>query len=685
KDTDAPTAPDVEAKDDGSVVVTPKDDSNKTTVDYTDEDGKPSKVVAEKDPETGKWEITEKPEGSNPTIDPDTGAITIPEEDINGGTDVTAKTEDPSENESDPTTEKAKDTDAPTAPDVEAKDDGSVVVTPKDDSNKTTVDYTDEDGKPSKVVAEKDPETGKWEITEKPEGSNPTIDPDTGAITIPEEDINGGTDVTAKTEDPSENESDPTTEKAKDTDNPPAPDVEAKDDGSVVVTPKDDSNKTTVDYTDEDGKPSKVVADKDPDTGKWEITEKPEGSNPTINPDTGVITIPEEDINGGTDVTAKTEDPSGNESDPTTEKAKDTDNPPAPDVEAKDDGSVVVTPKDDSSKTTVDYTDEDGKPSKVVAEKDPETGKWEITEKPEGSNPTIDPDTGAITIPEEDINGGTDVTAKTEDPSENESDPTTEKAKDTDNPGDTDNDGQPDEAGKPVVTIQDGDDGKINPADVDENGKVEAKVTFPENAGYSVGDTVKITDQAGSVLLERPLTQEDLTNGITVKVTPAPEGETTTVTAKVTDPADNSSLEGKDESVTDLKVPGDSDNDGQPDDAGKPVVTIQDGDDGKINPADIDENGKVDAKVTFPENAGYSVGDTVKITDQAGSVLLERPLTQEDLTNGITVKVTPAPEGETTTVTAKVTDPADNSSLEGKDESVTDLKVPGDSDNDGQP
>ncbi|WP_204319027.1 hypothetical protein [Pelistega ratti] len=280
----------------------------------------------------------------------------------------------------------------------------------------------------------------------------------------------------------------------------------------------------------------------------------------------------------------------------------------------------------------------------------------------------------------------TTVTAKVTDPADNSSlEGKDESVTDLKVPGDSDNDGQPDEAGKPVVTIQDGDDGKINPADVDENGKVEAKVTFPENAGYSVGDTVKITDQAGSVLLERPLTQEDLTNGITVKVTPAPEGETTTVTAKVTDPADNSSLEGKDESVTDLKVPGDSDNDGQPDEAGKPVVTIQDGDDGKINPADVDENGKVDAKVTFPENAGYSVGDTVKITDQAGSVLLERPLTQEDLTNGITVKVTPAPEGETTTVTAKVTDPADNSSLEGKDESVTDLKVPGDSDNDGQP
>ncbi|WP_158074628.1 hypothetical protein, partial [Rodentibacter genomosp. 1] len=239
--------------------------------------------------------------------------------------------------------------------------------------------------------------------------------------------------------------------------------------------------------------------------------------------------------------------------------------------------------------------------------------------------------------------------------------------------GDKDGDGQADDAGKPIVAIQDGGDDKIQKADVDAEGKADVKVTFPNNAGYSVGDKVKITDQDDNIILERPLTQEDLNNGITVKVTPAAEGETTVVKAIVTDPAGNSSQEGQDESVTDLVVPGDTNGDGQADDAGKPIVAIQDGGDDKIQKADVDAEGKADVKVTFPNNAGYSVGDKVKITDQDDNIILERPLTQEDLNNGITVKVTPAAEGETTVVKAIVTDPAGNSSLEGQDESMVDF------------
>ncbi|XZW97573.1 hypothetical protein ACT40E_03790 [Acinetobacter baumannii] len=49
---------------------------------------------------------------------------------------------------------------------------------------------------------------------------------------------------------------------------------------------------------------------------------------------------------------------------------------------------------------------------------------------------------------------------------------------------------------------------------------------------------------------------------------------------------------------------------------------------------------------TFPKDAGYSVGDTVVIKDQDGTELVNRPLTAEDLENGITVKVTPAAEGK---------------------------------------
>ncbi|MFX5415143.1 BapA prefix-like domain-containing protein [Acinetobacter baumannii] len=227
----------------------------------------------------------------------------------------------------------------------------------------------------------------------------------------------------------------------------------------------------------------------------------------------------------------------------------------------------------------------------------------------------------------------------------------------------------------PTVEINDGGDGVINPSDLNADGTVDAKVTFPKDAGYSVGDTVVIKDQDGTELVKRPLTAEDLENGITVKVTPAAEGEDTVVTAVVTDPQGNTSPEGKDNSTVDLVVPGDVDGDGEKDLTGAPVVEINDGDDGVINPSDLNADGTVDAKVTFPKDAGYSVGDTVVIKDQDGTELVKRPLTAEDLENGITVKVTPAAEGEDTVVTAVVTDPQGNTSPEGKDNSTVDLVV----------
>ncbi|MFW1986022.1 hypothetical protein ACG94M_22350, partial [Acinetobacter guillouiae] len=99
------------------------------------------------------------------------------------------------------------------------------------------------------------------------------------------------------------------------------------------------------------------------------------------------------------------------------------------------------------------------------------------------------------------------------------------------------------------------------------------------------------------------------------------------------------------------------DGDGEKDLTGAPVVEINDGDDGVLNQSDLNAYVTDDAKVTFPKDAGYSVGDTVVIKDQDGTELVKRPLTAEDLENGLTVKVTPAAEGEDTVVTAVVTDP----------------------------
>ena len=156
------------------------------------------------------------------------------------------------------------------------------------------------------------------------------------------------------------------------------------------------------------------------------------------------------------------------------------------------------------------------------------------------------------------------------------------------------------------------------------------------------------------------------------------DGTDVELTATVTDKAGNKSPEGSDTSTVDLVVPGDVDGDGEKDLTGAPVVVIQDGGDDVINPSDLNDDGTVDAIVTFPKDAGYSVGDTVVIKDQDDNTLYEGELSQGDLDNGITVKVTPAAEGEETVVTAVVTDPQGNTSPEGKDNSSVDLVVPGD-------
>ncbi|MCU9999610.1 hypothetical protein H0G77_11040, partial [[Pasteurella] aerogenes] len=63
-------------------------------------------------------------------------------------------------------------------------------------------------------------------------------------------------------------------------------------DGSVTVTPGGDNTKLEITYTDEDGAEQTVTFTKDPDTGKWVDGNPNDGVS--INPDTGIVTIPQD-------------------------------------------------------------------------------------------------------------------------------------------------------------------------------------------------------------------------------------------------------------------------------------------------------------------------------------------------------------------------------------------------------
>ena len=88
---------------------------------------------------------------------------------------------------------------------------------------------------------------------------------------------------------------------------PEAPTLKANDDGSVTVTPPTDKDVDVVQitYTDENNHQGTLVATKDKD-GNWKL---PDGTDPsiTIDPATGVVTIPANQVKDGSEVKAVAE------------------------------------------------------------------------------------------------------------------------------------------------------------------------------------------------------------------------------------------------------------------------------------------------------------------------------------------------------------------------------------------
>ncbi|HFI0068068.1 TPA: KxYKxGKxW signal peptide domain-containing protein, partial [Streptococcus suis] len=107
-DTTAPETPSVEANEDGTVTVKPSttagDDTKTTDITYTDETGTSQTVTVTKK-DDGTWSV---PADSGVTVDPTTGAVTIPADKVQDGSTVSATSTDEAGNTSNPSTDKAK-------------------------------------------------------------------------------------------------------------------------------------------------------------------------------------------------------------------------------------------------------------------------------------------------------------------------------------------------------------------------------------------------------------------------------------------------------------------------------------------------------------------------------------------------------------------------------------------------
>ncbi|HEM2809268.1 TPA: hypothetical protein U0616_001036, partial [Streptococcus suis] len=346
-DTTAPETPSVVANEDGTVTVTPSqtagDDTKTTDITYTDETGTSQTVTVTKE-DDGTWTV---PADSGVTVDPTTGAVTIPADKVQDGSTVSATSTDEAGNTSNPATDTAKnnpDTTAPEVPSVVANEDGSVTVTPSttvgDDTKTVDITYTDENGTEQTVTVTKE-DDGTWTV---PADSGVTVDPTTGAVTIPADKVQDGSTVSATSTDEAGNTSTSATDTAKnnpDTTAPEAPSVVANDNGTVTVTPSttagDDTKTVDITYTDENGTEKTVTVTKG-DDGTWTV---PTDSGVTVDPTTGAVTIPADSVQDGSTVKATSKDAAGNPSTEATDTAKndpDTTAPESPVVNAPKEG-----------------------------------------------------------------------------------------------------------------------------------------------------------------------------------------------------------------------------------------------------------------------------------------------------------------------------------------------------------
>ncbi|CAM4050356.1 Ig-like domain-containing protein [Psychrobacter arenosus] len=289
---------------------------------------------------------------------------------------------------------------------------------------------------------------------------------------------------------------------------------------------------------------------------------------------------------------------------------------PKPILTAQDDGSVTVEPTEEGNTTEITYINEEGNEQTVTFTQNPENGQW-VDNNPE-DNVTINPETGAVTIPANEVKDGSEVTA-TQTTQVGESEPATAIAGD-------------DIPQAPIINFADaGPDDIYNAEEVDEDGMITATVTVPE--GTEVGDVLTINGT------DYPVTEAVIANGQTVAIAPATE-----VVASITSAAGKKGPDAKDTAPEADITPPDA-----------PTIAFEStGDDAIYNNVEVGDDGTITATVTVPD--GTELGDILTINGT------EYPVTQAVLDAGQAIEIAPD-----TVVTASIRDVAGNSGPDATD------------------
>nr|WP_248159097.1 LPXTG cell wall anchor domain-containing protein [Staphylococcus capitis] len=397
-----PEAPDIEANEEHvNVEVTPKGEASKVEIIYINPENEPASINAIKNGET--WTLDKQVSHIN--IDGHTGKVTVGYQAVQAESEIVAtETKGNSDSSSESKLKMPRKEVTPEAPDVEASEEQvNVEVTPKDDSTKLIINYTDTNGQSSSIIASKN--GGVWSLDKQV--SHVELDDQTGKITIGYQAVQAVSEIVT-TE--IKGNSDPSIESKV---NMPrkevAPDgptlTSDYDNVSVSISPSNKSDKMTIKYLDVNDQIATAIATKT--NQNWSLNNDILGFS--INSQTGKVTISHVAVQPESDIIA-TE--SGGNSDDSIAKhiimpAKET-KPEPPVVQSNINvPNVEIIPHHDVTKLDIHYTDIEGQPAIITATK---VGKlWNINKNI--SNIELDESTGKVTIGYQTVQAASEVEA----------------------------------------------------------------------------------------------------------------------------------------------------------------------------------------------------------------------------------------------------------------------------------
>ncbi|EFS16970.1 LPXTG cell wall anchor domain-containing protein [Staphylococcus capitis] len=371
-----------------NVEIIPHHDVTKLDIHYTDIEGQPAIITATK---VGKlWNINKNI--SNIELDESTGKVTIGYQTVQAASEVEAtETKGNSDASAKSKVTMPRKEATPDAPTIEASEEQvNVEVTPKDEATKLVINYTNPEGQSDSIIASKNGEI--WSLNK--EVPNIQLNETTGKVKIGYQAVLAGSEISAtETKGNSDASMESKVNMPIKVPTPDAPIIEKYvSDASVGISPKGEVTQLIIKYITPEGKVDSIIASKNEET--WSLNK--EVPHIQLDKATGKVIIGYQVVQAGSEVIAIATQ--GN-SDASTESnvnmpIKEV-TPNAPAVEASESHVYVeVTPKDESTKLVINYTNPEGQTDSIIASKNGET--WSLNK--EVPHIQLDKATGKVKI-----------------------------------------------------------------------------------------------------------------------------------------------------------------------------------------------------------------------------------------------------------------------------------------------